>query len=332
MISENVSIQNKLKYLLMIVGFGLALSIAVHFGFRFNHYNTYPYSTFLGLESLRFSDFTDVCHRVTVSRPYDFWTLYFPATFPIFRFYCSVWGQSSNTNFPVYFFFIVNTGFMWILVRRFFLNKATAWMAFLLFLVSYPFLYVIDRGNIEILIVNLVFAAFVWEKKNFLSAFFLAFSAGVKAVPGIFLIYFGKNFKGSVLPFCFLIIVFTLFGLSVLDGDPMIHLRGLLKQHSIFNSEWGGTLLGFCRSTSFYGGMVILFKVVGFSGQSPWVVANFIYFLVIIFILRILLRLYFFGKISSPELILVLAICYVALPRVSSDYKGIMLFLPLPLS
>ena len=157
--------QQKLWLALKIMGTGMILALIWHGIQGWVLGRSYPYNTFLYIPSERFSDFTYPVVYTTLPTPYlSRYADYFPLTYLILRFFIHLNARMVVLGFVLSFSFgiflvlskalrpVIDNG-----PKR--LAAAAALMAF-----SYPFLFCLDRGNLEIILVLFVSLALLLFK------------------------------------------------------------------------------------------------------------------------------------------------------------------------
>lgn len=222
-------------------------------------------------------------------------------------------------------------------------SKSSTFHVIVFSLLSYPFLFALNRGNFEILVFFLLylFASYLNKKNFIISAVFLSLAISMKLFPVVFLIVFlsFKKFR-AVIYACLLTLFLNLTSLLIIAktlskdiskiisdylsiyGGPyikeqVIDNRGLVFGHSLYG------LLKLCifyfyKSTSITD--VTLRKVTNlFNVYTRIEIAIFVFFSsYVIFIEKELWK-----KIT------LLVISMNLLPNVSADYKLINFFIPL---
>ncbi len=177
--------------LLLVTGFLLTASFYYVNGVYLSR--PYPYSTFLFLPGDRFNDFI---HNYNISRhlnpyfeKYLFQSNYFPFA-NLFFFMTTLLPATGALSlyllsfgcFMAWYSYHSLQGFP--MPQRLLLTVIFSWL-------TYPFLSVIDRGNIEGLLFLFV-ALFLYcrnSDRTYFSSFFLAAAIAMKAFPGVFLVY-----------------------------------------------------------------------------------------------------------------------------------------------
>lgn len=177
-------VRYKLRIVVVIVLIGTLAACAWYSCQAFVRGATYPYQSFLFLNSVVYSDFTDVLKSTRQPDPYSIWSLYLPFTYvaflPLLRLSPVVarWG-----------FFVVAaggmSGFLFATLRRFSRSSLLAAGACATALVSYPVLICWNRGNIElgIFLLCLGFFVCVRKRKNGLAVAFLVPAMCFKLYP-----------------------------------------------------------------------------------------------------------------------------------------------------
>lgn len=325
--------------LALITSTGLLFSCIAHFvAYPLLGYTRYPYSTFLGLESLIFSDFYETCHRSTHNDPYSIWTLYFPSALWLFAPICRFTPQTLSLDDVLAILVLFNLAIFTLVSARLLKvgrRSLAYWLLF--YITSYPFLYAVNRGNIELLVLALI-AGFVFLERTGRSAgavALISLAASFKGIPGIFAAEYLCRQRYAVFGGVLLLIaLLSVFGALQLPGSTSGHVAGLLRQHQQFDIVWAQGLDGLVRSASFYGMVKTLLLLAGVALTTANVISSVLW-AALLMVLGFQLWLIVRGRwhASAAARYMVMALIFLFFPRVSNDYKVMVLSLfPLLLS
>ena len=169
---------------IIVVGFWIGVAYYYRNGYYFNL--PYPRNTFLAMPSDVGNDFFHLFDAVKAGSPYSWiWSLYFPFSYiPIYP----LTVFSRQTAYAI--FCLVFLGFASHLAYRYlaFLPKYQRWLAaFIIVFASYPVVFILERGNFEMMIFVYIylFLHFYQRGKLGWSAFFLACAAAMKLYPAV---------------------------------------------------------------------------------------------------------------------------------------------------
>lgn len=319
--------------LALITSAGLLFSCVVHFiAYPLLGYTQYPYSTFLGLEHLIFSDFYETCHRSTHSDPYSIWTLYFPSALGFFAPFCSFTPRTLSLDDLLAILVLVNLIFFTLISARLLKVGSRSLAYWLLFYVtSYPFLYAVNRGNVELLIVTFI-GGFVFLERTGRSksaVALISLAASFKGIPGIFAAEYLCRQKYAVfVGVLVLIAALSVVGVLQLPGSMSGHLAGLLRQHRQFDIVWAQGLDGLVRSASFYGMAKTLLLLAGVNLASANVISSILW-AALLMVLGFQLWAMIHGRrpATAASRFMIMALIFLFFPRVSNDYKVMVLSL-----
>lgn len=235
----------KIFLLANIVLVGFVAAVVFHYVLGFYMQKPYPFDTFLMPPNLAFGDFLDLLPQIKGFAPYTppgTWQQYFPLAYIILAPFAYI-----KTRIIAYFiFFSVFLGFFAFANKKFLScensNKITNFQnIFILTLLSYPFLFLFDRGNFDMLIF-IFFAAFIFSfqaGKYRLAAVFLGIMNATKPFSILFLILFlfDKKYKEFFLSIglTFLLIV---GGFMVFKGDFFNQIVVMLQSWILFQKEY----------------------------------------------------------------------------------------------
>jgi len=311
----------------LVILIGFCVSVFYHYimGIYFNA--SYPYNTFLFDPVIKFTDFFRSCSFVSELNPYFDSNIkfnYYPfAHISIYPFSLMKQWAGLFTYFAIFI-----SVFMIYTVKNIKVDSALDNARnFLIFtFLSYPFLFILDRGNIEgLLFVFLVFfLAFYIKGRYFLSALFLSLAIAMKAFPAVFVVLFlsDKKYKYLIL-IPAMVLALTLLCNMAFQGDYASNFNYVRSGFGSFHSiplQRGMSLAMFVNAVMIY------LKI-----NTPANLDRFMSFylvlspLVFMFISAcvVLLRMELWKKVA------LLVFSMLLLPNISVDYKLMSVFLPL---
>jgi len=169
----------------------LCTNIVINFIYSLKGFG-YPYNTFLFIPEDRFADFFKVIDAMNIvetwpgENPYDFYSYYeyllpFTATF---YFVSAKLIQFIGSKYAVYnSLYLIVVGIIFFISRK--SNNKNLWI--LIAILSYPFIYTYDRGNLAIVVfISLLIA--LSTKKLEISTLGIAIATSIKLTPIIFLL------------------------------------------------------------------------------------------------------------------------------------------------
>ena len=192
--------------------FCVILSILAHYQ---GNQITYPYNTFLDMPDFRFSDFGFVYLPDQTGDPYSQHPMYFPFFFVIFKVFAifpmAIALDLFCITFCIMLFFAIEHYTKD--TKRYFKSETRYYLTISTFLLSYPVLFCLDRGNIEImlLIFTMIFFILVQKKKYYLSAIILSMAISIKGLPIVFLVLLLKEKQYKAILLCLLSVIALTF-------------------------------------------------------------------------------------------------------------------------
>lgn len=314
----------------VIIVVGFALSVFYHYVLS-NYFglNYYPYNTFLFSPGDKFNDFFNI-YRATIGLdPYVFpVSVYFPFTFSIMYLFTIL-----NTKYIFALLTIAFIGFFatYIYKNISFLDRTNKYLfVFSFTFMTYPILFALDRGNVEIfLFVFLALFMYAYQKgEDWKSMIFLSFAIAMKLYPIVFITLFlaDKKYKQAIITIL-LVIGISLLSASILNGGIINSFAGISSNLALFNKGYVGTDQGLQHNSSLYG----LFEISQrfFLPGLSFLVSYYLY-IVSIFLGAIFLYVLFIEKTLWKKVAL-LTLSIILFPQVSFDYKLIHLFIPIML-
>ena len=326
--------KQRIQYTSFILLTGFLMAIFYHFGQKQLGY-THPKDTFLFVDKNMFSDFLAPVNNPDVIT-YSFFTA-------IVKFFLYLTGaELSLTVFvigTIATFALIN---MKEIINRN-IDSFSLGAAFVFTLLSYPMLFVINRGNFEILVFILLyfFEYFLIKKKYLTSATYLALAISLKIFPAVFLIIFLSFKKFKALLYAGLLSLFlnlASFGFFLLRTGKSIeklfsdylsiYTGPYIDQYIIDNRglEFGHTLYGLLKLIVF-----IFNKTASITDVTlKKVMTIYSYYNKIQIVLFLIITVYIlYIEKQLWKKITLLVIAMNLLPYVSADYKLINFFIPL---
>ena len=324
----------------MVVGFFMAILFCYYEGIYRGQ--GYPYNTFLWLPHERYMDFYTSLSQNANLNPY------FGGGFPYYPFLGMICWVFSLIPRPytyfLYLFIVISLSiyFIYQLLWQMPWYKKTL-LIFILFFLSYPVLFSIDRGNFEFLLfVALLASLYFYIKKNYLiSAICLALAIAMKIYPALFLLLFivDKKYREAIISVVIAVLL-TLVSLLFFQGGLVANFLYLFSMSNINNNM---ILVDLINLTSRNGNVVqrsvsllTLIKISIIELQlnpSPFVVENFSkIYSVLSVIIAVPLSIYtiFFEKEMWKKVALII-FAMLLLPSISADYRLLLVYLPLVL-
>lgn len=325
----------KVTLLSIIILVGFTFGVIYHYILAYYLHAGEPYNTFVYPASQAFCDFTGMLPYIKDFAPYQqtsLWIVYFPLTY-ILMFPFSLFKPTP----PVYLFYI--SGFVAYLIfmniKMFSCKNLTKMQnfqnIFIITLLSYPILYNLDKGNIDMylfVLFGLCVYAFKSEK-YFISSILLALINAMKPFTILFLLLFLKKKKYK--EFFFSIILTALLiigGFMVLKGNFFDQICYLIKSVALFKSNYAmPNIVGMGFSSSLFMPLKGVFMQ---FYATPADIVNFIKIYGYISYAITGLTILFMLLEKSLWKQLTLIICnFILLPYITYDYKLIFLLIPI---
>ncbi len=197
-------------------------------------------------------------------------------------------------------------------------------------LTSYPFLYLMSRGNIEsYLFLFITIGIFAYFKNHMKTAnLFLVLATAMKFYPGIFFLIYIKDKKYKDLIYAFLFgIFFSLFSFSIFKGGPIFQIKsffGELKLAQTFDFVNMDSITIAYPLKMFY-----LFFAEQFGIGVNMTLFALIYLIFAVVCLLGIIYVFYKFKLQKWEQVMLLLIPVLLLPPISFDYRLIAIFIPL---
>ena len=299
--------------------------------------NYYPYNTFLFKQDDRYNDYYNVYKASIHLNPYIYETSnYFPFAFTLMHLFTLLPKRISFLLFiGIFIIFFILYIYRNIPVK----GKVYRIIAIVILgCLSYPVLFVLDRGNIEIwLFMSLVMFILLYIKQKYiLSVIFLSIAISLKMYPVLFVLLFIIDKK-------YLLVIYTGICTTIITVFSAWLLMGGVKESFrnfkalMLMDSWvlkGGTTV-LHHSASLYVPVKLMYYnfLTRLSIAPPHsqyentinkyylMIAMFVSTVVILFLLRY--RMEFWKKVC------LITMLFILLPQVSFDYKLLNLFIPM---
>lgn len=327
----------KVLLLSNIVLIGFVFEVFFHYFLGFYLGMGKFFNTFLSNPEVFYSDFSGPLSHLAGRQPYvppADWQNYFPLSFVLV--------------YPLAF--IKNTFFAYLIMLGTFLSFLT-WSnikylscknldkiqntknILIMTLLTYPFLYLVDRGNLDMLIFIFlaIFVIFFGQGKYKTSAVFLAIASAMKPFPFLFLILFlaKRKYKEFFLA-CVLTALFIIGGFMFFKGSVWSQFNVLLQSwfymnngYAYFNDNSCGMVNG---SSLFMLSKLMLCQITKTPIISTYLLLK-LYNIFSAFFLVWIMYLVFNEKNYWKQLTL-LSLYMIMVPTTMYDYKLIFLFIP----
>lgn len=300
---------------------------------------SYPLNTFLFKPSDRFNDFFYMIRACMDNNPYQteyfIRSSYFPVANSVFYFF-SFFGIG-YFSYMVYILIFLITYYLFL---RSIFNERINFELFpvliILMFLTYPFLFNLDRGNLEMYVFIFVvcFFYFYAKGKTKLSVFFLAIAISMKLFPGVFIVLLikDKKYKAVMLTILF-VVIFTILSFSSFRGGIMANIKAFLFNLGNFNQVFS-SIGGLQHNVSIYGAIKVVTYAIMivfhgevihgvFTGLYPW----YVFTVMLLFVLFCSYIIFF--EYSKWKNVTILTIIMIIFPGVSFDYRLIFIMIPL---
>jgi len=332
-------VDNDIFFISSIVLFGF--TIATFRNYIFSQYLqlTYPLNTFLFIPSDRFNDFFSMLKVSSGSNPYGVGEKIGSSYFPVANSIMYIMNQIGSKYVSLMLLYVLFALVMGLFIKTMFGKKLTFENipAFIIItFTTYPFLFNLDRGNIDMVVFMFLIGFFYFNDKGktFLSILFLALAISMKLYPGVFLILLLKEKKYKEIAIVIVLsALLTLGSLLTFSGTMAENIQALLRNLGGFNQDFN-SFYGLQHNLSLYGVVrVITFIMMTlidgqvthgvFAHAIPW------YTLAVLVLFIAISAYILFSEQTKWKNITILTIVMLIFPNVSFDYRLIFLFIPL---
>lgn len=322
--------ERELELLVSAVLAGLLASVAFHAAKAFIFgLNVYPHNTFLFTPLDRFNDFINIYKASRKLAPFSSAVSVYPPFAYVVMLPFTLVGKKIALSAMLAAF----TLFVYRYMREAAGEAAPGFgrlklvgLAFL----SYPFLFVFDRANIEamVFVFLALFLRYYQRNERRYSVFFLACAIAMKIYPAAFLLVFLRDRKFKEFLYALLTAGgLTLLAMAVFKGGAEASYHGFIANLARFRADYFFTESGLQHNASLFGVMRLAYG--RFLPGAP--VPELLYsaaagaFALLTFYYVVFLR-------AELWRVVALIVCYIIVfPQISFDYKLIHLLLPLTL-
>ncbi|MBN1470797.1 MAG: DUF2029 domain-containing protein [Syntrophaceae bacterium] len=310
--------------LIIITGF----SFAVFYHYILGTYLglTYPYDTFLFRPSDKFMDFFNML--VSPYRDGKFHNVQFP------------FGQRLAQSFTIFppnigltvFFTIFFSFFLYVNYSNLktSIKEQTIKNVFVFSFLTYPFLFVVDRANIEIFVFIFLylFIYFYRKQQTLISIVFLACAISMKIFPGVFVILLlsDRKYKEAVYA-CFLVLLISVIGYFSYDGNMVENIRAHMITLNFYSIAYSIGNEGLYFGNSLWGPVKLM--IIGSGIKCSPALATKVYSISVMILFAFISVYIIFKEKIFWKKIALLVFSMNLFPFVSGDYKLIHIFLPL---
>jgi len=335
MVIENER-QRNILFSVCLIALAFAISVGWHYAQAQYEGKGYPESTFLFAPGDKFNDFMNAFKALQANgTPYNFYTQsgvlmpYLPLTFvalkPLAIF-------QIKTAFMVFSLFsiIAFVSIAYFSIFKKMNDRLIGYFLAIIFVVtSYPFLFQLDRGNVEMMVFILM-ALFLWafQKNKAWAIIPLAAAIAMKLYPGVFLFLFlGKKQYRSFVFGSLLAILFGFIGylsISLWSGDTILNIIGQnIHQMSLFTPMYAFSYMGFQHNHTLWGYVIGLNGLIQKMTGSPLIeygIASKLYAVLAIVLFLLVALFVVFARREQWRKIVALTGCMLVLPYTSFDY------------
>lgn len=331
-----MSKEKRISVLILIILLGFCVSVFYHYALGVYDGKGYPYNTFLFVPSDRFSDFSRVVQANQNLNPY--FGPHHMFQYPFLNFMGFAFSLIP-LSYAIPIFIILVTEFM-IMACLYSLKtegQPTNWTnVLILSLLTFPFLFEIDRGNFDgILFIFMALFMFSFTKEKFtLSAIFLSLAIAMKPFPAVFLLLFlaEKKFKEAIIAVTSTAVV-SLISLLSFQGGFWANLSAALSI-ARFPDAIGSS--GYFEANNFVFHSMSLFTMFKVYFIEAGIIhtinmssfASLYIKVVLLAFIPITLYVIFIEK-ELWKRAAILSIVMVIFPQISGDYRLLYMFIPL---
>lgn len=323
----------KVRWICLIIVAGLAVAFLYHSFVGAVLGAGYPSNTFLFKRELIFSDFFDVFRPVAKGFPLgNIACPYFP--FAYVPIYALVWMSPTDALKSTIFLFSAFT--FWFFWRRvdFLPIKQRTLAATILAFATYPFLFCVDRGNLEMFVLLLLFGFFAaFERGRYLlAAVLLAGATAMKLHPGVFgvLLLQKRQYKASALT-AVVTAVLTVATAAAFPGGVLGTAALLSRNIQYFNEVFILSRDMIYFSVGYFSVIKLFIHVVG-GNVTEIARAVHLPYAIFCFAFFAMIATYIFRSERTVwKQVFLLSCTMILLPEVSFDYRLIYLLVPVGL-
>lgn len=332
--------------------FGTLIAVIFHITLSLFHLG-YPWTTFLFQPGDRFNDWHNSIRHSFAPNPYQTdgaLATYFPFTYVLLKI-----GTFQEKSLSLMVFFGVAIGLIFISAHQILkkvgqaelsiLSGTNNWIYLVLgTLISYPVIFALDRGNIDIWIAFfcVIFVINIDTKYRILGCIFLTVAISLKGYPAAFLlIYFHNKQFGLLMTSLVGVILLTFFPLIFLWGGPSINIFEfqrnfyefkalyVLDKHSLFASSDPYNAIRMSFLVAQEKALKYMLLPPSWTKLSLREFSTILYnsYIYISFTLASVLSIFvIFANIEQWRRVLAISLICILFPTVANDYKLNLLF------
>jgi hypothetical protein len=317
--------------------FGFIAAVIYHYYAGAYLNMTYPHNTFLFNPVDKFNDFYNQLKIVKNFNPYyetgGVEAVYFPFSYLIIYLYSLI--RPFTLSLAVYSIsfavFVACYNYVNMKAKT---DEIKNWI--IMTLLTYPFLFSIDRANFEnlLFVFMALFIYFYQKRKYLLSVLFLSCAVGMKLYPILFVLLFisDKKYK-EVVYVLVLSLLMTLVSMIVLKGGFVASMNGVLNGLEYHKINYGIGDAGLHYNSSIYG----MIKAIIYEYFEPVFIGDRqnvhlfynIYFKGCIIIAAGISLFMIMYRQEFWEKVAVITLIQLLLPYMTGDYKLIHLLIPM---
>jgi len=331
---QNDNKNNKIYIVSTVVLVGFFLSVLFHYVYGLYLNTSYPLNTFLFIPTDRFNDFFNPYYysntfNASAAAPIP----YLPFAILLMRLFALLPPVPALVVMIFLFlgFFLFQNNRL--IVNDIFNRYLKPQVFFIFSFLTYPMLFAIDRGNIELIVyifIGMFLYGYYIKKSNWLSIIFLSMAIAMKIFPAVFLVLFVSDKKYREAIYCLLstvFITFTSLGLmSYLTKKSFLTIFNITRvSMSNYTKVYTIAMRGLNHGHTLWGIINVGSAIRGFSLTAllkPYEIFALIAFLIIA------LFIIFFEKENWRKVAL-LVLAMILLPHNSNDYTLLYVFFPL---
>ncbi|MBP9014715.1 MAG: DUF2029 domain-containing protein [Smithella sp.] len=210
------------------------------------------------------------------------------------------------------------------------IKEQTIKNVFVFSFLTYPFLFVVDRANIEVFVFIFLymFIHFYRMQKILLSIVFLSCAISMKLFPAVFVILLlsDRKYKEAVYT-CFLVMLISTIGYFSYDGNMVENIRAHMTTLNFYSMAYSIGNEGLYFGNSLWGPVKLM--IIGSGIKCTPALATKVYSISVMILFAIISVYIIFKEKIFWKKIALLVFSMNLFPFVSGDYKLIHIFLPL---
>jgi hypothetical protein len=335
--------KTRLTFLSRFVVIGLCVAKLFHLTMHYVFSAPTPWKSFFIIKSARFNDWTDTVASAASHDPYFKHGPTIANYFPFTYFLCLP-AVPLTKDASVDLFLLVALGLLavaLIVYYRLYLRQALGKPSFCNFIAlvlaigcSYPWIFALDRGNLEswVSILSLIFVLLRHNRFFWLGALALSIGIAIKAYPVVFLILLVSERRyGAAAAIVAMALALTLTSMLGLDGSLIHMIHGVQTGLQEYYEGWilGPTTVNY--STDPYNGLRLFTGWIRYVPGNALIITNsplYVKTYVCFSSAFAMAGTAFVLFVPAPRWRHIMAICLVALlyPTAANDYKLLTLF------